>query len=115
MKLSGQRQWQLEEMTPVLEGNKKLQASVTQERHHREDLEVKVLALEKDHQLLEVENQSLAEQCSRSTNQQKDVFGPYYVDNQRCETCNTLGVKVAFALAFHEHKHHLCIHDHHMK
>ena len=42
-------------MAPVLEENKNLQASVTdlqvrltQERHYREDLEVKVLALEKD-------------------------------------------------------------------
>jgi len=26
--------------------------------------------------------------------------------------CNTLGVKIDFALAFHKHKHHLCIHDH---
>lgn len=56
MKVSEQRRWQLEEMAPVLEESKKLQASVTdlqvrltREHHRREDLEVKVLALEKDH------------------------------------------------------------------
>ena len=38
-----------------------LQACFTQERHHKEDLEVKVLALEKDKQLLEAENHSLRE------------------------------------------------------
>ena len=42
-----------------------------QERHHTEDLEVKVLALEKDCQLMEVENQSLVEKLSRSTDQEK--------------------------------------------
>lgn len=80
MKISGQRRQQLEEMALVLEENKNLQASVTdlqarltQERHHREDLQVNVLALEKDRQLLEAENQSLAEQCSRSTDQQKGM------------------------------------------
>ena len=67
-------------MPLVLEENKDLQASVTdlqarllQERHRREDLEVKVLPLEKDHQLLEAENQSLAKQCSRSADQQKGM------------------------------------------
>lgn len=56
MKMSEQHRRQLEEMASVLEENKKLQASVndlqarlTQEHHHREDLEVKVLALEKEH------------------------------------------------------------------
>ena len=56
-------------MAQVLEENKELQASVTdlqvhltQERHRKEDLEVKVLALEKDMQLLEAENHSLSEQ-----------------------------------------------------
>ena len=62
----------------VLEENKTLQASVKdlqvrllQERHHREDLEVMVLALDKEHQQIEVEGQSMAEQLSRSTNRQK--------------------------------------------
>ena len=50
-----------------------LQACLTQECHHREDLEVKVLTLEKDHQWMEVENQSLAERLSRSTDQQKGM------------------------------------------
>ena len=61
MKVSEQRRRQLEEMSPVLEENKSLQASVKdlqarliQERHHREDLEVKVLAFEKEHQQMEV-------------------------------------------------------------
>ena len=56
MKVSEQRWQQLEEMTPILEENKSLQTSVNdlqacllRERHHREDLEVKVLALEKEH------------------------------------------------------------------
>ncbi|XP_066324119.1 peroxisomal and mitochondrial division factor 2-like [Miscanthus floridulus] len=56
---------QLEEMTSVLEENKSLQALVKdlqacllQERHHREDLEVKVLALKKERQQMEVEGQS---------------------------------------------------------
>ena len=39
-----------------------------QKCHRWEDLEVKVLALEKDHQLLEAENHSLA---SHNANQQK--------------------------------------------
>ena len=43
---------------------KDLQARLLQERHHREDLEVKVLALEK-------ERQWRAEQLSRSTDRQK--------------------------------------------
>ena len=38
----------------------------TQERHRKEDLEVMVLALEKEKQLLEVESQSLSEQLDRS-------------------------------------------------
>jgi cell division septum initiation protein DivIVA len=49
-------------MAPVLEENKKLQLSVkdlearlTRTRHREEDLEVKVLALEKQHQLLETD------------------------------------------------------------
>ena len=55
MKVSEHRRWQLEEMTLVLEENKSLQAVVNdlqacllRERHRREDLEVKVLALEKE-------------------------------------------------------------------
>ena len=61
-------------MAPVLVENKSLQASVKdlkacllQECHHREDLEVKVFALETDRQQMEVESQSMAEQLSRST------------------------------------------------
>ena len=50
-----------------------LQTRLLQERHRREDLEVKVLALEKDRQLMEVENQSLAKQLSHSTDQQKGM------------------------------------------
>ena len=45
----------------------------TQERHRKEDLEVKVLALEKDKQLLEVENHSLSEQLGHSSDQQKGM------------------------------------------
>ena len=67
-------------MVLVLEENKELQTSVTdlqvhltQECHHKEDLEVKVLALEKDKQLLEVENHSLREQLSYSGDQQKGM------------------------------------------
>ena len=58
MKVSEQRRRQLEEMTLVLEGNKSFQTSVNglqarllQEHHHREDLEVKVLALEERQQM----------------------------------------------------------------
>ena len=77
MKVAEQRWQQLEEMAPVLEENKSLQASMKdlqvrllQERHHREDLEVKVLALE-ERQQMEVESQSMAERLSRSTDWQK--------------------------------------------
>ena len=63
MKISEQRRQQLEEMPAVLEENKKLQTSMTdlqarltQERHRREDLEMKVMALEKEHQQLEAES-----------------------------------------------------------
>ena len=74
MKVSEQcRRW-LEEMALVLEENKSLQASVKdlqawllQDCHCREDLEVKILALEKERQQMEVESQSMAEQLSRST------------------------------------------------
>ena len=67
-------------MALVLEENKELQASVnnvqvrlTQECYHREDLEVKVLALEKEHHQMEVEGQSMAKQLSHSTNRQKGM------------------------------------------
>ena len=63
-------------MAPVLKENKSLQATVNvlqarllQERHSREDLEVKVMALEKDKQLLEAVNYSLSEQLGRSGDQ----------------------------------------------
>ena len=46
-----------------------LQAHLLQEHHRREDLEVKVLALEMEHQQMEAESQSIAKQLSRSTNQ----------------------------------------------
>ena len=46
---------------------------LTQEHHHKEDLEVKVLAVEKDKQLLEAENHSLMEQLTRSGDQQKGM------------------------------------------
>ena len=45
----------------------------TQERHRKEDLEVKVLALEKDKQLLEAENHSLIKQLGHSGDQQKGM------------------------------------------
>jgi len=55
-------------MTLVLEENKSLQSSVNnlltrllREHHRREDLEVKVLALEKGCQQIEVEGQLMAE------------------------------------------------------
>ena len=55
-------------MTLVLEENKSLQASVNdlqahllRERHRREDLEVKVLALVKERQQMEAKGQSMAE------------------------------------------------------
>ena len=61
-------------MAPVLEENKNLQASVNdlqtcllQEHHRREDLEVKVLALETERRQMEADSQSLAEQLSHST------------------------------------------------
>ena len=67
MKVSKQRRRWLEEMTLVLEENKSLQASVKdlqarllRERHRREDLEVKVLALEMERQQMEAEGQSMA-------------------------------------------------------
>ena len=54
-------------MTLELEENKSLQTSVNdlqahllRKRHRREDLEVKVLALEKEHQQMEAEGQSMA-------------------------------------------------------
>ena len=60
----------------MLEENKSLQATINilrarllQERHSREDLEVKVMALEKDKQLLEAVNYSLSEQLGRSGDQ----------------------------------------------
>jgi len=46
-----------------------LQAHLLQEHHHREDLEVKLLALEMERPQMEAESQSLTEQLSRSTDQ----------------------------------------------
>ena len=75
MKVFEQRRWQLQEIALVLEEKKNLQASMNdlqerllQECHRREDLEVKVLALEMVHWQMEVESPSLAEQLSHSTN-----------------------------------------------
>ena len=63
MKVSEQRRWQLEEMALVLEENNNLYMSVNdlqmcllQEHHRREDLEVKVLALEMEHWQMEAES-----------------------------------------------------------
>ena len=57
MKVSEQCWRQLKEMAPMLEENKNphasvndLQAVLLEQRHRREDLEVKVLALEMEHQ-----------------------------------------------------------------
>ena len=61
MKVAEQRWQQLEEMAPVLEENKSLQASV-------KDLQACLL---QEHQQMEVESQSMAEQLSHSTDRQK--------------------------------------------
>ena len=60
-------------MAPGLEENKNMQESVDdlqarllQERHCREDVEVKVLALEAERRQMEAENQTLAEQFSHN-------------------------------------------------
>ena len=45
--------------------------ALLQERHHREDLEVKVPALETERQQMEVESQSMDEQHRHSTDRQK--------------------------------------------
>ena len=70
----------MEEITPVLEENKSLQALVNnlqarllRERHRKEDLEVKVLALEKERQQMEGEGQSMAEQLGHSADQEKGL------------------------------------------
>ena len=51
-----------------------LRARLLQECHRREDLEVKVLALETEHRQMEAVSESLAEQVSRSTDQQKGMI-----------------------------------------
>jgi hypothetical protein len=48
-----------------------LQMCLLQEHHRREDLEVRVEALRKEHQQMEVEGQAMAEQLTRGTNRQK--------------------------------------------
>ena len=65
-------------MALVLVENKELQSTVkdlevrlTRTCHREEDLKVKVLALDKEHQLLEAENRLLTEWFSRSADQQK--------------------------------------------
>ena len=67
-------------MAPGLEENKNmresvddLQARLLQERHRREDVEVKVLALEAERRQMEAKKQTLAEQLSHRTNQQKGM------------------------------------------
>ena len=67
-------------MTLVLEENNSLQASMNnlqaplvRECHRREDLEVKVLALEKEHQQMEGEGQSMAEQLGHSADREKGL------------------------------------------
>jgi hypothetical protein len=42
-----------------------------QERHRREDLEVRAEALSKERQQMEAEGQAMADQLTRSTNRQK--------------------------------------------
>jgi cell division protein FtsL len=68
-------------MALVLAKNKRLQSSVTELEarltrtcHREEDLKVKVLTLEKEHQVLEAENWSLTKQLSRSADQQKGMI-----------------------------------------
>ena len=80
MKVSEQRRRQLEEMTPVLEENKSLQmlvndlqARLLRERHRMEDLEVKVLTLEKERQQMEAEGQLMAEHLGCSADQEKGL------------------------------------------
>ena len=84
MKVSKQRRRQLEEMSPVLEENKSLQASV-------KDLQACLL---QEHQQMEVESQSMAEQLSRSTDRQKGMshnFALLVVSIVKCLpiTCST--------------------------
>ena len=64
----------------MLEENKNLQASVDdlqarllRERHHREDLEVKAEALEKERYQMEAKGQSMAEQLGLSADQEKGL------------------------------------------
>ena len=51
-----------------------LKARLTRVRHQEEDLEVKVLVLEKEHQVLESENRSLTAWLSHEADQQKGMF-----------------------------------------
>ena len=50
-----------------------LQACLLREHYRREDLEVKVLALEMERQQMEAEGQSMAEQLSRSADRQEGM------------------------------------------
>ena len=50
-----------------------LQARLLRERHRREDLEVKVEALEKERQQMEAEGQSMDEQLGRSADRGKGL------------------------------------------
>ena len=67
-------------MAPVLEENKNLRASVDdlqvlllRECHHKEDLEVKVQALEEERQQMEAEGQSMAKQPGHSADREKGL------------------------------------------
>lgn len=80
METSKHRRRQLEEMALILAKNKRLQSSVNdldasltipRRREEDLDLELKVLALEKEHHALEVEKMSLTERLSHGADQQK--------------------------------------------
>ena len=71
----------LEEKKNLWESVDDLQACLLQEHHCREDVEVKVLALEvehwqmeAEHRQMEAENQTLAMQLSHSADQQKGMI-----------------------------------------
>lgn len=74
METSKRHRRQPDEMALVLVENKRLQslvndldASVTRACHQEEHLEIKVLALLKEHEMLEVETRTLIEQLSHRT------------------------------------------------
>jgi len=82
-RVSEQRQHQLEEIALVAEENKRLQetvadlqASLLQERHHREDLQVSVEALRKEKEQLESENRQLVEETGRRRSHEQGALSP---------------------------------------